>query len=174
MLLIAEVDHGNQKWYYINSSIHEDTINLFSSHFFRRYAEREDIPFAMPKIITNFFMVNRNQIKIYESEDLEQTAYAFRNGISLSKSNPSLGHTLHFTYVSRDMLGETQEDALCAVLDEIDRAESFQRDFKPIYKATDDDFDSLIESNRKWEGSGTEASRQACEIYSKYFEEGME
>lgn len=174
MLLIAEVDHGNQKWYYIFSNIIGTPINIFSTHFFRRYAEREGLPYVMPNIITQFFMANRNQIMIYESDDKKQSAYAFRNGISLSSYNPQLHIVKHCTYISRDMLGETQENALSTVLDELDRAESFQRKFTPVYKATVEDEDALIEANTEWGDSNPDISQHACEIYRQYFEEGME
>ena len=43
-IMVAEVDHGKQKWYYVVSEDLTDTTDAYSAHFFKRYAEREDIP----------------------------------------------------------------------------------------------------------------------------------
>ena len=76
-------------------------------------------------------MENRNVVKIYESEDGKQLAYASRNGITLCRHDRERGVTKHCTYVSRDMLGETQEAALETILGDIDEIDEKQRLCKP-------------------------------------------
>lgn len=50
-LMLAEVDHGRQKWYYVISEDLTDTTSAYSAHFFKRYAERSGKPYDMPNLI---------------------------------------------------------------------------------------------------------------------------
>lgn len=170
-ILVAEVDHGKQKWYYVINDDPADTTDAYSSHFFKRYAEREGIPFVMPNIITRFFMENRNIVKIYESEENRQIAYASRNGITLCRWDRDRGVSKHCTYVSRDMLGDNQEKALQTILGDIDRIENIQRNFTPNYKCTDKDVLRHMHENHAWANSMDESYHIACEIYRQFFED---
>lgn len=170
-IMVAEVDHGKQKWYYVISENLNDTTDTYSTHFFKRYAEREGIPYVMPNIVTRFFMENRNVVKIYESEDEMQSAYASRNGITLCRWEKERGITKHCTYVSRDMLGEKQEEALQAILGDIDEIDDIQRNFTPTYKTTLKDIERHQTLNRSWSDSTDTSSQIACEIYKQYFED---
>lgn len=170
-VMVAEVDHGKQKWYYVISEDLTDTTDAYSAHFFKRYAEREGVPYVMPNIINRFFMENRNVVKIYESEDGMQLAYASRNGITLCRFDKDRGVTKHCTYVSRDMLGETQEQALEVILGDIDAIDEIQRGFKPVHKTTMTDVSKHWQANRDWANSLDESSQIACEIYRQYFED---
>ncbi|WP_155249838.1 hypothetical protein [Bacteroides thetaiotaomicron] len=82
-LMLAEADYGKQKWYYLISEDLMDTTDIYSAHFFKRYAERVGITYVMPNVLTRYFMENRNVVKIYESDDEIQSAYDSRNGITL-------------------------------------------------------------------------------------------
>lgn len=170
-VMVAEVDHGKQKWYYVISEDLTDTTDAYSAHFFKRFAEREGIPYVMPNIVNRFFMENRNVVKIYESEDELQSAYASRNGITLCRWDRDRGVTKHCTYVSRDMLGDTQEEALEVILGDIDEIEDIQRGFTPTYKTTLKDVDRHMRANRSWADSTDKSSQIACEIYKQYFED---
>ena len=170
-IIVAEVDHGKQKWYYVISEDLTDTMDAYSAHFFKRYAEREGIPYEMPKIITRFFMENRSMVKIYESEDDLQVAFASRNGVDLCRSDKERGITKHCTYVSRDMLGDSQEEALQVILGDIDEIDDIQRNFTPTHKATMKDIDRHMALNRSWANSTDTSSQIACEIYKQYFED---
>lgn len=173
-ILVAEVDHGKQKWYYVINDDPADTTDAYSSHFFKRYAEREGIPFVMPNIITRFFMENRNIVKIYESEENRQIAYASRNGITLCRWDRDRGVSKHCTYVSRDMLGDNQEKALQTILGDIDRIENIQRNFTPNYKCTDKDVLRHMHENHAWANSMDDSYYIACEIYKQFFEDAEE
>jgi len=170
-ILLAEVDHGKQKWYYVISEDLTDTTDAYSAHFFKRYAEREGIPFVMPNIITRFFMENRNVVKIYESEKDRQIAYASRNGVTLCRWDRERGVTKHCTYVSRDMLGDNQEEALQTIQGDIDQIEGIQRNFTPNYKATGKDVVRHMHENRAWADSTDKSSEIACAIYKQFFED---
>ena len=170
-LMLAEVDHGSQKWYYLISEDLTDTTDIYSAHFFKRYAEREGIPYDMPNVITHFFMMNRNVVKIYESEDESQLAYASRNGITLCRFERERGITKHCTYVSRDMLGELQEKALQAILGDIDDIEDIQRGFTSPYNTTLKDVERHRALNHAWANSIDTSSQVACAIYKQYFED---
>lgn len=170
-IMVAEVDHGKQKWYYVISEDLTDSTDAYSAHFFKRFAEREGLSHVMPNIITLFFMKNRNVVKIYESEDCSQCAYASRNGITLCRYDKERGVTKHCTYVSRDMLGDKQKEALKVILDDLDKIEDVQRGFTPSYKQTIKDVERNIEQNRAWAKSTDKSSHVACEIYKQYFED---
>lgn len=169
--LLAEVDHGSQKWYYNFNEQVMDPMDVFSTHFFRRYAEREGYEFKIPEIITRYIMENCNTVKIYESEDAEESAYASRNGIDLCRAVRQLGFTRHCTYVSRDMLGPTQEQALQVIVKDLDRIETTQRQFKPLYKSKGQDAFEKIDAIRDWSASAIESHIIAKHIYKQYFEE---
>lgn len=173
-MLLAEVDQGRQKWYYAMSEDLSDTTDAYSAHFFKRFAEREGIPYVMPNVITRFFMENRNVVKIYESPDEQELAYASRNGITLSRWDKERGITKHCTYVSRDMLGNYQEEALAAILGDIDEIDDIQRNFTPGYKLTEKDVIRHMQENRAWTDSVDKSSEIACQIYRQYYEEPEE
>lgn len=170
-LLLAEVDHGKQKWYYVISEDMTDTTDAYSAHFFKRYAEREGKPFVIPNIINHYFMENRDVVKVYESKDETETVYASRNGIMLGRNDHERGITKHCTYVSRDMLQPTQEEALEAILCDIDNIEDMRKDNAPIYKMKNKDCIEQIKQNRSWANSTDKASEIACAIYKQYFED---
>jgi hypothetical protein len=173
-LLLAEVDHGKQKWYYVISEDLTDSTDAYSAHFFKRYAERTGKPFVIPNIITQFFKDNRDVVKIYESIDKKECVYASRNGILLGRNDIERGITKHCTYVDRDMLQPTQEEALQAILCDIDTIEEMRKDNVPFYKMKDKDCAKQYEQNRSWANSTAEASGIACAIYKQYFEEDDE
>jgi len=173
-LLLAEVDHGRQMWYYLASEDLSDTTDIYSAHFFKRFAERTGREFAMPEIMTQFFIENQDLVQIYESEDSLQNAYASRKGIMLCRWDKERGLTKFCTYVPRDMLKPTQEQALCTILSEIERIETIRKDHKPFFKLTQEDIVRNHRDTIEWADSTSKASEIACAIYKQYFEDGEE
>ncbi|MGN1254609.1 MAG: hypothetical protein ACI4T9_08495 [Prevotella sp.] len=170
-LMLAEVDHGKQKWYYVLSEDPYDTTSAFSAHFFKRYSERSGKPYNMPSLINYYMMENRDVVKIYESEDGIEYAYASRTGIQLCRLDKERGISKFCTYVSLDMLGDTQKLALEAILGDIEEIENIRGNYKPIYKQTDQDVYDGIKSNIEWANATDYASQIACEIYKQYYED---
>lgn len=170
-LLLAEVDHGKQMWYYLASEDLTDTTNIYSAHFFKRFAERTGRVYSMPETATQYFMDNQNLVLIYESEDEMQSAYASRAGIMLCRWDKERGLSKFCTYVSRDMLKPTQEQALTAILGDIERREAMIKKTRPVYKMELKDCEKLTRDNIDWSNS-IDSSEIACAIYRQFYEDG--
>lgn len=87
------------------------TIMSFSVHLFKRYAERElkNTELTMNEIINEF-----NKYLIFVtvySDDEGRRVFAMRNGLLLGKYDKKRDMLVHKTYVSSDMLKESQYKA---------------------------------------------------------------
>lgn len=86
-------------------------MSAYSTHFLRRYAERilgdKDIP--IEKAMMLFIKRNIAQVNVYA--DGNDTVYASDDGIALCKYDERRSLTIRKTFVSLDMLKETQSAA---------------------------------------------------------------
>lgn len=114
---------------------------------------------------------NRDVVKIYESEDEIESAYVSRTGIMLCRWDKERGISKFCTYVSRDILGETQEMALQTILGDLDKIEEIHCNFKPIYKQKSKDVADNVKANIEWADSTDMASEVACAMYKQYYED---
>lgn len=160
--ILATVSHGNNRWYYSFCADITDTMDIFSHHFFKRYAERMHKPFLMPVIIGQYFAHNSNLVKVYENPENGDAVYASREGLSLCRWDRERGMTKHCTFVSRDLLKPTQLEAFKTVFCKIEEAE---HDFAGIQG-----FEESFMAIRRWASTCDIYTAAATEIYKQYFE----
>lgn len=161
--IMVKVMNNTHTWYYCYQPDIKDTMDAFSTHFFNRYAQRTGREANYPKIMCEFFMNNMHFVIIYKDEEKGESVYASREGISLCRTIKSLGITRFCTFVSNELLKETQREAYDIVQFKIREAEKKM--------SGDADMNTRIEQIRAWSDSCDYVTYEASKIYGLFFEE---
>lgn len=113
LTVYAEVSGARKQYYCLN--INTGDICICSSHFFNRYAERTGIPAVYPAIIGKFHANNVTHQIIYadpvDTPDRRRFVYAVNDGIILGEIENRRKVYIFRTFVSLDMLKDTQRQA---------------------------------------------------------------
>lgn len=103
--------------------------SCYTMHYIHRYAERvlgmRDMPLElvlMKKIARN------NSCVLAYHDDTGRRVYAGRDGLSLCVNDARRGMLVHRTFVSMDMLKDTQREAHSRLMEQIDKYERFCRE----------------------------------------------
>lgn len=161
--LRAVVDHGSKVWIYEPLTNAFDTMDARSMHFYKRYAERTNKPMLFPQIIAKFELTNTHRFRIYLNKDNGDSVYATREGIELCRLERERGITKFCTFVSYNMLKDSQKKAWEMVQCKLDEADR-------IIDGDDTMLMKILKMQR-WTNSSPDLTEEATEVYLKYKQE---
>lgn len=163
---IAEVFDGRNTSYYQN--LQSGTVSIYSTHFFDRYRERTNQPnLTLPQAIADYTYNATMLCCIYYDYEKGRVVYAVANGICLCTTDFDENNKKFYfrTFVSYDMLKDTQEGAWKVMKEEMERYQDTIGHIKntgsPYYQKM------LQELNDK---DGTLRTEEANKIYAQFFE----
>lgn len=162
---LAVVKDARQTYYIRKKSSSDVQICAFTHHFFLRYAERMGMPTKdIDQIIRLYSERNQLEQNIYKDDwdHPTRSVYANRSGIMLAKVTP-LHWCIYATFVSTQMLKDTQVDARNEVTDILQRAQGIYETTLSV-GADVGDFEHILSQLTK------HTSMAASEIYAKFWE----
>ena len=141
-------------------------IDLFTFHFMERYRQRT-IKLNIPIIETvkRFSVNNISNLCIWMDADNNRRVFAVRQGLVFAKADRVLNRLVYTTFVSNDMLGESQREAKAAIQDLLDRQDRLFNGTRRYNQIEWDMMDEYINARMK------QLRPIAQEIYDRYFED---
>jgi len=158
MTIFAVVKGYSTLYYILNPSLEE--MCAVTSHFLCRYAERTGFPFSVQEALGRFSVENAYQKSIYWTED--RTVFACRQGLILAEWDKKRNFLVWKTFVSLDMLKDTQREAyekIIVILDVMGEAYSKAHSNRELIFTSD-----IIET------LSIGLSVEVKKIYAKYWE----
>ncbi len=141
-------------------------IDCYTYHFMERYRQRTSkLVMPMREVVGRFALANISNICIWQDEDDSRRAFAVRQGLAFAKADRVYNRWIYTTYVSNDMLGETQREAKAIIQELLDRQDTLFNGAKKYHQAEWDLLDAVITQKLK------RLRPIAQEIYNSYYEE---
>ena len=144
-------------------------IDLYTCHFMERYQQRcTKLQLPMKEIVKRYALANISNICIWRNEADDRRVFAVRQGLIFAKADREYNRWIYTTYVSNDMLGESQRESKAVIQELLDRQDTLfngTRQYHPLEWYMLDEYITV---------RLRELRPQAEEIYNRYFEDADE
>lgn len=164
---MAVVPYHNGKLFYNFSSWDtESYMEVYTSHYFRRYQERTHSRHSYPTIVAQYMARTLIASLLYLDFDNGRAVYAIPDGLSLCTLDKDKWLIIHRTFVSAEMLKTSQREAYAIYLEHQDDIMHFtNKAFRKKWKHAKDFYHSVEDAplNNLREIAG--------KIYAQYWEE---
>ena len=144
-------------------------IDLFTYHFMERYRDRTTkLQLSMMEVVKRYAINNISNICIWRNEEDNRRVFAVRQGLNFAKADKFYNRWIYTTYVSNDMLGETQREAKEIIKEILDRQDKLYNDTTRYNQLEWDMLDAFLTERMK------QLRPLAQEIYNSYYEDAEE
>lgn len=123
---IAEVKDENRTYYVVCPTNTQFFLNIISSHCLSRFFERMHLTRGSLKEDLSSFMFYCVPSRPIYSED-DKVVLALRDGLALCEKNEEAHKLIYRTFISKELLKQTQREALEKISDEMDLQSSMIR-----------------------------------------------
>lgn len=144
-------------------------IDLYTCHFMERYQQRcTRLQLPMKEIVKRYALGNISNLCIWRNDADDRRVLAVRQGLIFAKADREYNRWVYTTYVSNDMLGETQREAKAVIQELLDRQDTLFNGTRRYHELEWQMLDEYINVRLR------ELRPQAEEIYNRYFEDAEE
>jgi hypothetical protein len=144
-------------------------IDLYTCHFMERYRDRQTkLNLPMKEVVKRYAINNISNLCIWRNEDDSKRVFAVRQGLNFAKADRLYNRWIYTTYVSNDMLGETQREAKDVIKEILDRQDTLFNGTKQYHQLEWEMLDVYITERMK------QLRPLAEDIYNSYYEDAEE
>ena len=144
-------------------------VDLLTCHFMERYRDRQTkLKLPMQEVVKRYAVNNISSLCIWRNETDDRRVMAVKQGMAFAKVDRTYNRWIYTTYVSNDMLGDSQRESKAVIKELLDSQDKLFNGTRQYHPLEWDMLDAYITERLK------QLRPLAQEIYDRYYEDAEE